>query len=120
MRKLNLPIVNVVQDSLQVPSLDSLQAEERVGMFVLSEAEDPPEVAAAGTQNQLVGGDLHQVLTDQAHVQQLLLSSQRAEGFGEIRLKVIPFQIKAFRAHVDVVSRKVLLKLVARYQQYPN
>ena len=65
-------------------------------MFVLSEAEDSPEVAAASTQNQLVGGDLHQVLTHQAHVQQLLLGSQRAEGFGEIRLKVIPFQIKIY------------------------
>ena len=63
---LDLPLVDVVQDELELSGGDSLQTEERVG--VLGLPEDVTEVLTAGGEDDPVGGHLLEVLTDQGHV----------------------------------------------------
>ena len=95
---LNLPMVDVVQDKLELSGADPVKTEERVGVPVLPQ--DVAEVLAAGREDDPVSRHLLQVSADQGHVVEILLLSQRGKCFGNIGLEIIPLQTELL-GHLD-------------------
>ena len=85
--KVDLSMVDVVQHSLHIRSLDALEVDQ--GMAVRILLQNPLEERGAGSQDHLVSLNLI-VSAGKSHVSEVLLLLELVEGVADVHLEVIP------------------------------